>query len=321
MQRFVPSYITIFSVIELFFDALTFTKAKTAFTLRAFTNFGDKFIDTTSAELYTSAAFLQKNSSGGSCSMKKILLACCLLTLLMFGCSKEEAPNVKTGEAPVLKVAVCPTSPPNLYEENGKYKGMDLEIFEGFCKARGRSYKITAYDWQGMLGSVIGNQSDVAFSGISITEKRKEVLDFSKHYMDNTWNLVSMKSRNIVLKDLDGLKKYSIGYPRGMAYSDFIKNKLEPQGVYKLSDVKMYPTYNEVLADLKNGNLDLAFLDGSVASVYRKKMDIQDSYVFTGFDRFGFAFPKGSPLKDDFNRYLDELGPQPLKAIVDKWMN
>ncbi len=240
-----------------------------------------------------------------------ILLA--ILSLGICGCSKKE-------ESPVLKVAVCPTSPPNMFEENGKYQGLDLELFEGFCKARGLKYKITSYDWQGMLGAVIGKQADVAFSAISITDKRKEVMDFSKPYMDNTWNLVSLKSRNIKIKDLAELKKFSIGYPRGMAYSEYIKDKLEPQGVYKLSDVKLYPTYNEVLADLKNGNLDLAFVEGGVSMVYKKKMDIQDSYVFTGFDVFGFAFPKGSPLRDDFDRYLAELGPEKLQAIIDKWM-
>jgi polar amino acid transport system substrate-binding protein len=245
--------------------------------------------------------------------MKKIIFVFCILSLVLCGCTKKE-------EAKMLKVAACPTSPPNMFEENGKYQGLDLEIFEGFCKARGYQYKLTAYDWQGMLGAVMSGQADVAFSGISITEKRKEKMDFSEPYMDNTWNLVSLKKRNILVKDLSELKKYSIGYPRGMAYSAFIKDDLEPKGIYKLSSVKMYPTYNEVLADLQNGNLDLAFLDGSVAGVYKKKIEIQDSYVFTGFDTFGFAFPKGSALRDDFNRYMKELGPEKLKALIGKWL-
>jgi polar amino acid transport system substrate-binding protein len=235
--------------------------------------------------------------------MKKIIFLLCILSLVLCGCSKKE-------EAKMIKVAACPTSPPNMFEENGKYQGLDLEIFEGFCKARGYQYKITAYDWQGMLGAVMSEQADVAFSGISITEKRKEKMDFSEAYMDNTCNLVSLKKRNIQIKDLSELKKYSIGYPRGMAYSTFIKEDLEPKGIYRLSAVKMYPTYNEVLADLQNGNLDLAFLDGSVASVYKKKIAIQDSYVFMGFDTFGFAFPKGSAVRADFDRYMKELGPE-----------
>jgi polar amino acid transport system substrate-binding protein len=50
-------------------------------------------------------------------------------------------------------------------------------------------------------------------------------------------------------------------------------------------------------------------------------MPIQDAYVFSGFDRFGFAFPKGSALRADFDRYLDELGEEGIQKIIDKWMN
>ena len=231
------------------------------------------------------------------------------------GCGKKE------GEAKVIDVAVTPASPPNLFEENGQTKGLDFDLFDGYCKARGCTMNITAYDFQGMLGAIVSNKADVAFSGISITEPRKKVMDFSKPYMDNNWNLVSMTSRNIKLANLDTLKNYSIGFPRGAAYMDFIKTELEPKGLYKVDQVKLYPSYNEVLTDLRNGQVDLAFLDGTVASVYRKKLPIQDSYVFTGIDRLGFAFPNGSELRADFDKYLDELGPEKRQAIIDKWMN
>jgi len=220
-----------------------------------------------------------------------------------------------------VRVAVTPASPPNLFEENGKTTGLDLEIMDLYCKKRGCTLQITAYDWQGMLAAVVTGKADVAFSGISITDKRKAVMDFSEPYMENTWNLVSLSSRNIVLKDLTELKQYSIGYPRGMAYTDFIKNDLEPKGIYAADQVKLYPSYNEVMTDLQNGNVDLAFLDGTVASVYRKKQPLSDSWVFTGFDRFGFAFQKGSELRDDFNAFLKELGPQELQNIVKRWVN
>ncbi|GHE53788.1 amino acid-binding protein [Camelimonas fluminis] len=252
--------------------------------------------------------------SESDANMRGITALAGLCLLVLAGCSSEE-------QGKVIRAAVTPASPPNLYEENGKTVGLDLELIEGYCKKRGCTIKLTPYDWQGMLGAVVAGQADIAFSGISITDKRKEVMDFSIPYMDNTWNLVSLKNRNIKIDNLDDLKKYSIGYPRGMAYSDFIKNTLEPKGQYKLDQVKVYPSYNEVLADLRNGNLDLAFLDGTVASVYRKTMPIQDSYVFTGFDRFGFAFPKGSKLREDVDKYLTtELKPEERQAIIDKWL-
>jgi len=234
------------------------------------------------------------------------------------GCGKESGGG---GAVPkVINVAVTPASPPNLFEENGKTQGLDYDLFDGYCKARGCTMNITAYDWQGMLGAVVSKKADVAFSGISITEPRQKVMDFSKPYMDNSWNLVSMKSRNLKLANLDTLKTYTIGFPRGMAYMDFIKTELEPKGIYSTDKVKLYPSYNEALTDLQNGQVDLVFLDGTVASVYRKKLPVQDSYVFEGIDKLGFAFPKGSALRADFDKYLDELGPEKRQAIIDKWM-
>lgn len=253
----------------------------------------------------------------------------CLLALVMLAaCSKpEEGATVQKGAAArpaatVVRVAVSPASPPMLYEEQGQLKGVDLEIFEGYCKARGCTIKMTPYDWQGMLGAVSSGQADVAFSGISITDKRKEAMDFSQPYFDNTWHLVSLKSRNIRISDLAELKKYSIGYPRGMAYNDLIKNTLEPQGYYQLSRVKLYPSYNEVVTDLQNGVLDLAFIEEPVLAnyLYKLHLPIVASYSFSGLDQLGFAFAKGSAMRDDFDRYLVELGPEKIKAILDKWM-
>jgi polar amino acid transport system substrate-binding protein len=101
---------------------------------------------------------------------------------------------------------------------------------------------------------------------------------------------------------------------------DFIKTELEPKGIYNTDQARLYPSYNEALTDLRNGQVDLVFLDGTVASVYRKKLPVQDSYVFEGIDKLGMAFPKGSELRADFDKYLVELGPEKRQAIIDKWM-
>ena len=239
----------------------------------------------------------------------------CLVSVVIMGCSKQD-------DAKVVRVAVSPNSPPMLFDDKGKIVGADMAIFEGNCKSRGCTLKVTPYDWQGMLGAVSSGQADVAFSGISITDKRKEAMDFSQPYYDNAWHLVSTTKKNIVITDLSQLKKYSIGYPRGMAYDDLIKNELEPKGYYSLKNVKLYPSYAEVVTDLQNGNIDLAFIEEPVFANYKYKMNlpIESAYVFKGFDKLGFAFAKGSKMRDDFNAYLTELGPEKIKAILDGWM-
>lgn len=62
----------------------------------------------------------------------------------------------------------------------------------------------------GMLGAVASGQADVAFSGISITDKRKKVIDFSEPYYINSFYLVSMANHKITLNNLNELNKYSI---------------------------------------------------------------------------------------------------------------
>lgn len=244
---------------------------------------------------------------------KIIALPIILLASALVASCSDDASNE------VVKVAVSPASPPMLYEKDGKITGADYDIFKAFCEKQGCTMKITAYDWQGMLGAVSSGQADVAFSGISITEKRKKVMDFSAPYFDNSWHLVSMKKDAKPITDLAQLKQYSIGYPRGMAYDGLIKNELEPEGYYSLSQVKLYPTYTEVITDLQNGNLDLAFVEEPVYQNYRNKLNVpmQAVYTFTGKDVLGFAFAKGSKLLAPFDRFLSELGPQKVKAIID----
>ena len=249
--------------------------------------------------------------------MKRFLwvLISAALALGVVACSKGD-------DSKQIKVAVSPPSPPMLFDDKGQIVGVDMDLFQGYCQSRGCTLKVTPYDWAGMLGAVSSGQADVAFSGISITDKRKEVMDFSQPYYDNAWHLVSLKNKNLKITDLKQLKKYSIGYPRGMAYDDLIKNELEPKGYYTLSKVKLYPSYAEVITDLQNGNLDLAFIEEPVFLNYQNKLNlpVQSSYVFTGFDQLGFAFAKGSKLRDDFDKYLKEIGPEKVKATLDKWM-
>ncbi|UFS52504.1 transporter substrate-binding domain-containing protein [Xylella taiwanensis] len=222
-----------------------------------------------------------------------------------------------------LNIAVSPASPPMLFKSgDGKVQGIDLDLFLSYCKSRNCKVKLMEYSWDGMLGAVASGQADVAFSGISITEKRKKVMDFSVPYYANSFNLVSMANRNIELKDLKSLNKYSIGFPRGMAYADLIKSNLEPKGYYSLNKVKLYPSYNEVLTDLRNGNLDLAFIEDPVYFDYKnkKRMPIEARYVFRNVDHLGFAFKKGSPVRDDFNAWMNDQGAEKISAVIDKWM-
>ncbi|WP_080417676.1 transporter substrate-binding domain-containing protein [Burkholderia ubonensis] len=248
------------------------------------------------------------------------LVAFCISTLPI--AAHSEATNPVKGMT--LHVAVSANSPPMVFKSpDGKIQGADMDIFTKYCQTRGCTLDIKEYTFDGMLGAVASGQADVAFSGISITEKRKQVMDFSHPYYDNTWYLVSLNNRNIDLPSLANLKNYSIGYPRGMAYTDLIRNKLEPKGYYSLKNAKLYPSYSEVIAELQNKNIDLAFVEEPVFKDYqiKRKTPIISRHAFRGNDQLGFAFKKGSPIRDDFNKYLNELSQKQIDSIINNWMS
>ena len=244
------------------------------------------------------------------------LSACVMLALLTMGCSKSDNKSSK-----VLQVAISPSIPPFTFEENGQVVGVDLEIFKGFCESRGYTYNLKAYDFQGMLGAVASGQADVAFSGISITPKRQEVMEFSNPYVVNNWDLVSLSKRNIRITDLSQIKKYSIGFPTGAVFMGYIEKEWAPKGIYPVNKVKLYPSMSEALTDLNNGNLDLVFVDSSMLLTYvnKMKLPLTSSYQVDYSDKLGFAFIKGSPIREDFNKYLAELGTDKIQAMELKW--
>lgn len=248
---------------------------------------------------------------------KAILTSVCIFSVLLtVGCSKSDNKTSK-----VIQAAISPSIPPFMYEEGGQPVGVDLEIFKGFCESRGYTYHLKAYDFQGMLGAVASGQADVAFSGISITPKRLEVMEFSKPYVQNAWDLVSLKKRNIKITDVSQIKKYSIGFPTGAVFMGFIENEWQPKGIYSVKQVKLYPSMSAAITDLNNGNLDFVFVDSSMLTTYINKMNMpfQSSYEIPYADQLGFAFVKGSPIRDEFNQYLAELGPDKIKAMEAKW--
>ncbi len=243
-----------------------------------------------------------------------------VMALALAGCGKPAGPEAPAAPAgKILQVAICPTSPPNCFQQDKDYVGIDVEIFKAFCAERGYEFRMTAYDWSGMLGAVIANRADVAFSGISITDKRKEVMDFSEPYMVNTLIIAALADKGVAMTSEADWKRYRLGFVRGMYFGDLIKTTYRE--AYAYTDLQQYPSYNELLADLGNGNVDGAFMDSLVMADQQQKgiYKLVTAFTLKEADAFGFAFPKSSALRDEFNRYL-QAQAGPVQAIIDRFM-
>ena len=84
-----------------------------------------------------------------------------------------------TGENGTLRVGINSSSKPFTYIKNGKYAGYDIEVIIGFCREYGYNIEFEDTLFAGVLTGVAAGNYDMGAAGFTITDERKESVDFS----------------------------------------------------------------------------------------------------------------------------------------------
>lgn len=107
-------------------------------------------------------------------------LASALLALLAAPAAAEPAP----ADTPApLRVGMAPNYPPLAFKEDGKMAGIEVDFAERLGKALGRPIEIVETEWE-LLGPALAEKKiDLVMSGTSITEQRRQRVDFTVPYL------------------------------------------------------------------------------------------------------------------------------------------
>ena len=102
---------------------------------------------------------------------------------LLPGCGGKSAGGLAAiQDKGVLTVATSPDFPPFESLENGEVAGIEVDILEKIAESLGVTLQIEQMDFESVIPGVQAGKFDVGMSGITITEKRKENVDFSEPY-------------------------------------------------------------------------------------------------------------------------------------------
>jgi polar amino acid transport system substrate-binding protein len=165
---------------------------------------------------------------------------------------------------------------------------------------------------------------DFDINQFSITEERKQAVDFSSPYYDVTQAVVtiggSKAARATTLADLKELK---IGAQVGTTSYDAILSAIAPSqkpGVYNNND--------DVRKALENGQVDALVVDLPTA-FFMTAAQLDDGKIVGQLpsaegaqEQFGLVLDKGSPLTTCVSEAVDALrGDGTLDALVDEWLS
>ncbi len=213
---------------------------------------------------------------------------------------------VNTAAADEVRIGTEGAYPPfNEKNEKGELIGFDLDIARALCAKMAAQCTYVAQDWDGIIPALNAKKYDAIVASMSITDERKQQVDFTEPYYANFLAYIAKKNSGLKT-DTAGLKGKVIGAQRATVSAQFLEDNLRDE-----VKIKLYDTQTAGYSDLKTGRLDAMLSD-----IYPALQWINDpansGYELVGDrididDRIGIAVRKGDPLRDKLNAALDQI--------------
>ena len=214
-----------------------------------------------------------------------------------------------------LVVATDTAFVPFEFKEGDKYVGFDIDMWDAIAKDLGVEFELRPMDFAGIIPALQTGQVDVALAGITITDERKQAIDFSDGYYDSG-NLL-MVATDSPIQSLDDLAGKTIAVKTGTAASDWAEQNL------KDTTLRKFPNIDNAYLELRTGNVDGAFHDTPNILYYINTAgngQVRSAGDQVMAQQYGIAFPKGSELVARVNDILAKMREDGrYDAIYEKW--
>ncbi|MBU8880640.1 transporter substrate-binding domain-containing protein [Bacillus sp. FJAT-29790] len=236
-----------------------------------------------------------------------------IIGLLLAACGTDKSTSdtsKSTGGASddgkVYKVGVDTTYPPFEFEEGGQYKGIDIELINAIAENQGFKIDLNPMDFGGIIPAMQANQLDIGIAGMSITDERKKIVDFSEPYFDAGITLVAKKD-NSEINTLDDLKGKTVAVKKGTSGATFAQDNADSKGF----EVVQFNDSPAMFQEVANGNADVLIEDYPVIAYAIAQKDLGLKIVGDRLngDQYGIAVLKGKnqDLLEKIDKGLAEL--------------
>lgn len=107
-------------------------------------------------------------------SVISIILTSMMAIGLMAGCGDAKSDAANGGNKKYV-IACDSKFAPFSFEENGKYKGIDVEILDAIAKEEKFEYELKPMDFNGIIPGLTANQLDGAIAAMTITDQERKL--------------------------------------------------------------------------------------------------------------------------------------------------
>lgn len=184
--------------------------------------------------------------------------------------------------------------------------GADIDMVNEIADRLGVEVNILDLDFNAVLTALQQGKADIAVSGISATDERKQTFDFTDNYFTPEQKLVVNKNNESAFDSIESLTGKKVGAQKGSIQEMIVQDQLADSQLVSIAKVP------NLVNELKQGSIDGLVLESAVAESYVAQ---NDDLVITDValeasegDSYAIALPKGSTeLQEELNSILKEL--------------
>ncbi len=210
--------------------------------------------------------------------------------------------------------------PPFESKDNNQIVGIDVDIANAIAKKLNAQLSINDVDFDSLIMELKSNKCDFVAAGMTVTDDRKENVDFSDPYFDATQSIIVPKGSSI--KSRTDLNGKTVGVQQGTTGDTFCTNE-DGSSDIKVKGVQRFNKGADAITDLLNGKLDAVVIDDFPAqkfvSMHSDKLQkLSDALTV---EHYAIAVKKGNTqLLNDVNIVLKELKSSgQLNTIIQKY--
>jgi len=224
-----------------------------------------------------------------------------------------------TAAGPTVNVATDPSFVPfeMLDPDTGEMVGFDMDIINAVAERAGFTINLTTMEFAGIIPAVQTGNQEIAIAGVTITEERAEIVDFSDPYYDSGLQII-VRADNDSVEAIEDLAGMSIATRIGSTSYDFLQQTLGDD-----ADIVPYPGNSDMYMALLGRNVDAAFYDApNVAYFSQTRGEGRTKVVGPLYEgqQYGIVFHKGSEWVEPTNQALAEMREDgTYDEIYEKW--
>jgi polar amino acid transport system substrate-binding protein len=191
--------------------------------------------------------------------------------LLLAACGKKEDPAPTaaapaSAPPPVVKTYTVGTdaayAPFESQNEKGEIVGFDIDILKAVAEKGGFQVTFVNTPWEGIFNALAQGDRDMVISAVTITDERKQTMDFSDPYFDAA-QLIAVRQDSKVAAFAD-LKKLKVGVQTGTTGDEAVTQLLGKTS----TNIKRFESTPLALKELESGGVDAVVADNGVVAHY-----------------------------------------------------